>query len=329
MYLRGVRLNNIAIFAGSNNDDMTRNICRFLQVHMSKSSVKKFPDSEIIVEVCSQARGKDCFIIQSICPPVNDSIMELLIFIDCLKRASARTVSVVIPYYGYARQDRKDKGRTPITARLVADILETAGADRVLTVDLHAKQIEGFFDIPVDHLTAAPVFVKKLRREDLNDSIVLSPDVGNVKTASHYADELGLDISIVHKKRIDGEKVEAEHIIGDVDGKHVLMFDDMISTAGTMCSAAKLAVSKGALSVRAFATHGLFVGSAITRLEESPINEVTVTNSILLNEKVSQLKTVNVNVLPIDYLLGEAILRIYQNRSVSVLLESNREYDMR
>ncbi len=322
-------MNNIAIFAGSNNDDMTRNICRFLQVHMSKSTVSKFPDSEIIVEVHSQARGKDCFVVQSTCPPANDSLMELLIFIDCLKRASAKTITAVIPYYGYARQDRKDKGRTPITAKLIANMITEAGADRVLALDLHAKQIEGFFDIPVDHLTAVPVFIRKLKRENLDNYIVLSPDVGNVKTASRYADELGLDLAIVHKKRLTGEDVEAEHIIGDVEGKDILMFDDMISTAGTMCSAAKLAKEKGAKDIRAFATHGLFVGPAFDRLNNSPINEVTVTNSILIEDKDKKSKNVNINVEPIDYLLGEAILRIYQNRSVSVLLESNKEYDMR
>lgn len=324
-------MNNLAVFAGSNNVSMAKNICKFLQIPLSTSEVKKFPDSEIIVEVTSQARGKDCFIIQSTCLPANDSLMELLIFIDCLKRASAKTITAVIPYYGYARQDRKDKGRTPITAKLIADILETAGANRVLTIDLHAKQIEGFFDIPVDHLTAAPVFIKKLRTEDLSNYIVLSPDVGNVKTASRYADELGLDISIVHKRRIDGEKVEAEHIIGDVDGKDVLMFDDMISTAGTMCSAAELAVVKGAKNIRAFATHGLFVGPAFDRLIKSPINEVTTTNTILIDREDYRLikRKIKINILPVDYLLGEAILRIYQNRSVSVLLESNREYDMR
>ena len=203
------------------------------------------------------------------------------------------------------------------------------GADLVLTVDLHAKQIEGFFNIPVDHLTAAPVFIRKLRRENLKNSVVLSPDVGNVKAASRYADELGLDISIVHKRRKDAEEVEAEHIIGDVDGKDVLMFDDMISTAGTMCSAAKLAVDNGAKSIRAFATHGLFVGPAYERLDKSPINEITVTNSILLDEKVYGFKNLNIKVLLLDYLIGEAILRIYQKRSVSVLLESGKEYDMR
>lgn len=322
-------MNNIAIFAGSNNYLMTKNICDFLQVPMSDSDTNMFPDTEIIVEIKSQARGKDCFVIQSTSRPVNDSLMELLIFIDCLKRASAKTITAVIPYYGYARQDRKDKGRTPITAKLIADMLGKAGADRILTVDLHAKQIEGFFNIPVDHLTAAPVFIRKLRREDLNNSIVLSPDVGNVKSASRFADELGLDISIVHKRRKNAEEVEPEHIIGDVDGKDVLMFDDMISTAGTMCSAAKLAVKNGAKSVRAFATHGLFVGPAYKRLDESPINEITVTNSILLDEKVYGFKNLNITMLPIDYLIGEAILRIYQNRSVSVLLESGKEYDMR
>jgi len=322
-------VNNIAVFSGSNNELMTQNICNFLQIPLSLSSINIFPDSEIIVEVNSQARGKDCFVVQSISPPTNDSLMEILIFIDCLKRASAKTITAVIPYYGYARQDRKDKGRTPITAKLIADMLSTAGANRVLTLDLHAKQIEGFFNIPVDHLTAVPVFVRKLKQEDLGNYIVLSPDVGNVKTASRYADELGLDISIVHKKRLNGEQVEAEQIIGDVEGKDILMFDDMISTAGTICSAAKLAVKKGAKNIRAFATHGLFVGQAFDRLEDSPINEITVTNSILLSDKdIVKSSNLNIKVLTIDYLLGEAILRIYQNRSVSVLLESGREYDM-
>lgn len=322
-------MNNIAVFSGSNNELMTKNICNFLQIPLSLSSINIFPDSEIIVEVNSQARGKDCFVVQSISPPTNDSLMEILIFIDCLKRASAKTITAVIPYYGYARQDRKDKGRTPITAKLIADMLSTAGANRVLTLDLHAKQIEGFFNIPVDHLTAVPVFVRKLKQEDLGNYIVLSPDVGNVKTASRYADELGLDISIVHKKRLNGEQVEAEQIIGDVEGKDILMFDDMISTAGTICSAAKLAVKKGAKNIRAFATHGLFVGQAFERLKDSPINEITVTNSILLSDKdIVKSSNLNIKVLTIDYLLGEAILRIYQNRSVSVLLESGREYDM-
>jgi len=322
-------MNNLAIFSGSANPELTKDICDYLEVPMKNAVVSHFPDGETMVKVNDEVRGKNCFIVQPTCTPVNNNIMELLIFIDCLRRASARSISVVIPYYGYARQDRKAEGRTPITARMVADMITCSGADRVLTMDLHASQIEGFFNMPVDHLTAFPAILSHIKSEiPLADITILSPDVGNMKMGGKYAQELNVDLSVVDKRRINGEETVAMTLVGDVSGKHVLMFDDMISTAGTICTAASLALGRGAKKISVFATHGLFTGPAYDRLIMSSIDEIYVTNTVPLNKRMKEFgegSYPTIGVISVAKLLGEAILRIYQDRSVSILLTSDYE----
>jgi len=319
-------MNNLAIFSGTANPELTKNICVYLEVPMKNAVVSHFPDGETIVKVDDEVRGKNCFIVQPTCTPVNINIMELLIFVDCLRRASARSISVVIPYYGYARQDRKSEGRTPITARMVADLVTRSGADRVLTMDLHASQIEGFFNMPVDHLTAYPVFLSYLKKEiPLDDITILSPDVGNMKMGDKYAQALNVNLSVIDKRRISGEDAVAMKLVGDVAGKHVLMFDDMISTAGTICSAALMAQEQGAKKISVFATHGLFNGPAYNRLIDSSINNIYISDTVPLNKLMRDMKRPVIEVISVAKLLGEAILRIYQDRSVSILLMSDYE----
>jgi len=319
-------MNNLLVFSGSANQDLTKEICDYIEVGMGNAVVSHFPDGETMVKIEDDVRGKDCFIIQPTCTPVNVNVMELLIFIDCLRRASAKSISVVIPYYGYARQDRKTEGRTPITARMVADLLTWSGAGRVLTMDLHASQIEGFFNMPVDHLSAFPAILSFLKKNMcLDDVIVLSPDVGNMKMADKYANALDVDLSVVDKRRINGEETIALKLVGNVKDKHVLMFDDMISTAGTICQASKLSIKNGAKKISVFATHGLFTGPAYDRLIESSINNIYVTNTVPLSKRMKDMQHPSVKVISIAKLLGEAILRIYQDRSVSVLLRSDYE----
>jgi len=282
-----------------------------------------FPDGELLVKVEEDVRGRDCFIVLSTSYPTNDNLMELMIFMDCLRRASAKQIIPVIPYLAYARQDRKDKGRVPITAKLVANLLTKAGADRIIAVDLHAAQIQGFFDIPVDHLSATPVFLEYFddRREELGDLCLLSPDVGNVKVAEAMANLLGGDLAIINKKRVSGSKiVTGTKIIGDVKDKTVLMFDDMISTAGTVIEAAKLAKQEGASRIIAAATHGLLCGTAIERLIDSPIEQIVITNTIPTAVKASERNEKFVD-LCVSKLLSEAIYRIHNNLSLSEMFE--------
>jgi ribose-phosphate pyrophosphokinase len=249
---------------------------------------------------------------------VNDSLMELLIFIDCLRRASAKRITAVIPYYGYARQDRKAEGRTPITAKLVANMLVTAGVDRVLTMNLHADQIQGFFDIPLDHLTAAPVLAKHFVDRDIQDRVLVSPDVGNIKFGNEFASRIGSELAVIHKRRVSGDETVAVSVIGNVERKNVMMFDDMITTAGTVCEAAKLVRRQGAKGVYVAATHGVFVGSAVERLVEADLNEIVVTDTIPLRAEVRE-RLSNLTVLSVSDLIGEAIRRIHEHRSVSAL----------
>jgi ribose-phosphate pyrophosphokinase len=245
--------------------------------------------------------------------------MELLIFIDCLARASARRITAVLPYFGYARQDRKSEGRTPITAKLVANLIVTAKVNRVLAIDLHAEQVQGFFDIPVDHLTAEPVLLKYFRKSDLSNIVVVSPDVGNVKTANVYAQDLGADLAVIDKRRVSGADAVATRIIGNVQGKDVLMFDDMITTAGTICSAAQMVRENGAKSIRVAATHGVFAPPAVDRLNNSSIDEVVVADTVPLSEESKKIR--NLKVLTVAELLGEAIHRIHNDESVSEIFE--------
>jgi ribose-phosphate pyrophosphokinase len=307
------------LFTGRANPDLARKISEYLGMPMGRANIFDFPDSEIMIKMEEDIRGRDVFIIQSTCHPVNDSLMELLIFIDCAKRASASRITAVLPYFGYARQDRKDEGRTPITAKLVANLLQTAGATRLLSLDLHANQIQGFFDIPVDNLLAEPVLSRYFAEQHFDDLTLVSPDVGNVKRARIYARRLQGDLAIIDKRRVSGEDVETGHLIGDVKDRTVLMVDDMISTAGTICNAARLCKDKGARKILVGATHGVLCGPAIERLRDAPIDEVLVTDSIPIEQEKINACDGKLKVLSVASLMGEAIHRIHNNESVSSL----------
>ncbi len=311
-------LRHMRVFGGSSHPSLVRKICESLDLELAGAVVERFPDGETIIKVEDDVRGKDCFVIQSTCPPVNDNLMELLIFIDSLRRASADRITVVIPYFGYARQDRKSEGRTPITAKLVANMLATAGVDRVLTMDLHADQIQGFFDIPVDHLTAAPVLGEYFKSLNLENITLLSPDVGNIKTANKFTSQLGGDLAIIDKRRTSSDTITAVNIIGEVKGKTVLIVDDMITTAGTATAAAKLVREHGAEKVLLGATHAIFAGPAIDRLKDSGIDGLVVTDTTPVGENTVGVLD-NLTVLSVSNLIGEAIRRIHEHESISAL----------
>ena len=310
--------NGIVIFGGTASTALTDKICGYLELKRGRATVGRFPDNETLVKLEEDVRGKDCFVVQSTCPPVNDNLMELLIFIDCLRRASAKRITAVIPYYGYARQDRKSEGRTPITAKLVANMLTKAGLNRVVAMNLHADQIQGFFDIPVDHLTAAPVLAKHFLDRHLRDAVLVSPDVGNIKFGSDFASRIGGELAVIHKRRLTGDLTVAVTIVGNMKGKTVMMFDDMITTAGTVSEAAKLVRQHGAAAIYVAATHAVFAGPALDRLQEAQFNEIVVTDTIPAGaEAVKRLP--NLTVLSVASLVGEAIRRIHEHRSVSAL----------
>ncbi|MHC4947589.1 MAG: ribose-phosphate diphosphokinase [Planctomycetota bacterium] len=311
---------HLKIFAGRAGRALAEAMCRHLSLPLAAGYTELFPDGELIVKVDEDVRGRDCFVVQSTCDPVNAGLMELLIFVDCLRRASARRITAVIPYFGYARQDRKDEGRTPITAKLVANLIAAAGADRVLCMDLHAAQIQGFFDIPVDHLSATQVFCDYFAgiRHELGDVAIVSPDVGNVKMANMYAGMLDAELAIIDKRRESGMKVASKNLIGDVSGRAVLMVDDMITTAGTVCEAAKLVMERGATSVIAAATHAVLVGLSVQRLNEAPISRVVVTDTIPHSPRLDALQH-KLHRLTVAKLLGEAVHRIHHDMSVSAL----------
>jgi ribose-phosphate pyrophosphokinase len=317
---------HLKIFAGRSGKGLAKAMCEHLSLELAAGHTELFPDGELIVKVTEDVRGRDCFVVQSTCEPVNDHLMELLIYIDCLRRASARRITAVIPYFGYARQDRKDEGRVPISAKMVANLITAAGADRVLCMDLHAAQIQGFFDLPVDHLSAAPVFVEYFHaiREDLGDLVLVSPDVGNVKVANMYANLLNADLAIIDKRRQSGSNVVSKNLIGTVKDRPVLMVDDMISTAGTICEAAKLVKEKGAGDVFAAATHPVLVGLAMERLHEAPIRRIVVTDTIPDGERLDPIRN-KLQVLTVAKLLGEAVHRIHHDMSVSALFRSAAE----
>jgi ribose-phosphate pyrophosphokinase len=308
---------NLKIFSGTSNVALTTAVCKYLGIRLGGANIEVFPDSEKVIKLEDDVRGRDCFVLQSTCNPVDTNLVELLIYLDCLRRASARRITAVIPYFGYARQDRKDEGRVPITAKLVANLITIAGADRVLAIDLHAAQLQGFFDIPVDHLTGGLVLCKYFRDKKIGNLVVVSPDVGNMKIASKYAGRLGGELAIVHKRRISGSNVKAQEIIGDVEGRNVLMCDDIIATAGTVCSAAELVKQRGAKKVYIGATHGVFAGPAIERLAKAPIDEVVTTDTIPLSDEAKQVT--RIKVLTVSEMLGEAIKRIHRDESVSSL----------
>jgi len=311
---------NLKIFSGSSNPALSGAVCKYLGIPLGGAKIDRFPDGEKVIRVEDDVRGRDCFVLQSTCEPVDEHLVELLIYLDCLRRASASRITAVIPYYGYARQDRKDEGRVPITAKLVANMITTAGADRVLAIDLHAHQLQGFFDIPVDHLAGELVLSKYFRGLKINNLTVISPDVGNMKTAARYAAHLGGDLAIVHKRRLSGSKVEAQEIIGEVRGRNILMCDDIIATAGTVCGAAALVKERGAEKVYIGATHGVFAPQASERLAKAPIDGVVVTDTIPLNKTSEKIR--NIKVLSVAAMLGEAIKRIHRNESVSNLFNN-------
>jgi ribose-phosphate pyrophosphokinase len=305
----------LQLVAGNATPDLSESIAEHLGMRPSPSRVARFPDGEIDVQVNENVRGNDVFVIQSTCPPVNDNLMELLVLIDALRRASASRITAVIPYFGYARKDRKDEGRVPITAKLVANLLATAGAQRVLTVDLHAAQIQGFFDIPVDHLYAAPVLAQHFRDQAIQRLTVVAPDVGSSKMARGYANRLGGDLAIVDKRRTSADNVEVGAVIGDVRDRNVLIIDDMISTAGSITQAARTVRSAGAVSVRIAATHGVLCGPARERLAEAAVDEIVLTDTI----PVDTAGVPRLTVLSLAPFLAEAIQRVHEERSISVL----------
>jgi ribose-phosphate pyrophosphokinase len=309
---------NLKLFSGRANPLLAQKISDYLGIPLGTVKIAPFPDGEMLIKIEEDVRGRDVFVIQSTCAPVNESLMELLIFIDCARRASAERVTAVIPYFGYARQDRKDEGRVPITAKLVANMITAAGADRVLTVDLHAAQIQGFFDIPVDNLYAEPVLSLHYSQLKLDDLVLVSPDVGNVKRARAYAHRLGGDLAIINKRRVSGSDVQVGRIIGEVTDRTVLMIDDLISTANTVASAARLVRDRGARRVLVGATHAVLCGPAVERLRDAPIDEVVVTDTVPVSrEKAEGIG--KLRVLSLSALIGEAIHRIHNHESVSSL----------
>ena len=312
-------MNSMKIFTGRGHPDLTQKVCDYLGLPLGRAVMGNFPDTEIACKIDEDVRGRDVFIIQPTCPPVNDNLMELLIMIDSFMRASAERITAVIPYFGYARQDRKDEGRVPITAKLVANLITRAGANRVLAMDLHAAQIQGFFDIPTDHLYAAPVIDEHIKGMGFADEdlVVVSPDEGSIKRALAHMGRLGGHLAIIDKRRSSAEKTRAAHVIGSqIEGKVALIFDDMISTGSSICGAAQVLRQAGARKVYLAATHGLLVGGAVERLQQAPIDGLILTDSIPLPlEKVIPKLTV----LSVAPLLGEAIKRIHRNESVSRL----------
>ncbi|MBE9504978.1 MAG: ribose-phosphate pyrophosphokinase [Proteobacteria bacterium] len=310
-------LDKIRIFTGNSNSSLSTEICEFLKVPLGQAMVKSFSDGEIAVEIQENIRGRHVFVIQSTCTPVNHNIMELLVMIDAMKRASAGYITAVIPYYGYARQDRKAAPRTPITAKLVADLITAAGATRLLSMDLHAGQIQGFFNIPVDHIYAMPVVLDYIKEHMGDDIVVVSPDAGGVERSRAYAKRLGAALAIIDKRRTGPNVAEVMHIIGDVEGKTAIIVDDMVDTAGTLTQAAKALMENGAKSVCASCTHAVLSGPAIERIENSAIEQLVITNSIPLTEAGRNCE--KIKVLSVASLLGEAIRRIHSDDSVSSL----------
>jgi ribose-phosphate pyrophosphokinase len=316
MTRRAERLGDLRIFTGSAHPGLARDIAAYLGIPLGDATVGRFPDGEINAKINDDVRGRDVFVVQPTCPPVNDNLVELLLLIDCLRRASAGRITAVFPYFGYARKDRKDEGRVPISAKLVANLVVTSGVDRVLALDLHAPQIQGFFDIPVDHLFAAPVLVKHLRTLGLEDPVVVAPDVGGIKMARAYAKSLGAGLAIVDKRRVSPESAEAVHVIGEVAGKTVVLVDDMISTAGTITEGARAVVAHGAKRVLVCATHPVLCGPAADRLAAAGLESVVVTDTIPPSATAGVR---NLQVRTVSGLLGEAIRRIHESESVSSL----------
>ena len=309
---------DLKLFTCNAHPELANEIAELMGIKVGKSTVNKFSDGEIQVSIWESVRDCDVYVVQPTCAPVNDHLMELLIMIDALKRASAGRINAVIPYYGYARQDRKAKARDPITAKLVANLIQAAGADRVISMDLHANQIQGYFDIPVDHLLGLPILTKYFKEKNLDDIVVVSPDHGSVTRARNMAQRLDAPIAIVDKRRPEPNKSEIMNIIGDINGKNCILLDDMIDTAGTICNAANALMELGAKSVYACATHGVLSGPAMERLEKSPIKELVLLNTVPIADEKKIDKMTFISVGPI---FSEVITRIYQGGSVSPLFD--------
>ena len=319
-------MSQLQVFSGRANPELAKKICKFMGIELADCRFSTFPDGEFHCKI-QDVRGRDVFIVQPTCPQVNDNLMELLIMIDTCLRASAERITAVVPYYGYARQDRKDEGRVPITAKLVANMITRAGADRVLTMDLHAAQIQGFFDVPVDHLYAGSVLNEHFLSLNIptKDIVIVSPDEGSIKRAVGHAKRIGGELAILDKRRLSADKIVQENIIGGpVEGKVALLFDDMISTAGSICGAAELVKKKGAKEIHVAASHGVLAGKAVERLKKAPLDSIVVTDSIPISaEKAAQLP--NLKVLSIAPMMGEAIRRIHQHKSISDIFREDDE----
>ncbi len=307
----------LKIFSGNSNPILAMKIAEVMGIPLGKIRVGRFADGEVDVHILENVRGSDCYVVQSTCPPVNENLMELLVMIDAFKRASAGRIIAVIPYFGYARADRKAEPRVPISAKLVANLLTVAGADRVITIDLHAPQIQGFFDIPVDNLYARPVFLEYIKDMNISNTVVVSPDIGSVDRSRSFAKRLDLNLVIVDKRRPKANMAEVYNIIGDVKDKNCLIFDDMIDTAGTLTSVARVIKEAGALKIIAFATHGVLSKDAFKKIEDSPIEEVVFTDTIPIDET----KSSKVKVITVSKMLAEAIRRNHLRQSISELFD--------
>ena len=311
----------LKIFSGSANPELAADIAKYLGGSLGKLKINTFSDAEIYVQIGESVRGKDVYIIQPTCAPANEHIMELMILMDAFRRASCHEITAVIPYFGYARQDRKTQGREAITAKLVADLLATSGADRVITVELHAGQIQGFFNMPMDNLSSTPVMLDYILSKNIEDLVIVSPDVGGVSRARAFAKKLNAPIAIIDKRRTEHNKAEVMNIIGDVSGKNAILFDDMIDTAGTICAGAKILRESGAKDIYAMCTHAVLSGPAIERLNEAPIKEVIITNSIPSTIKRDEHNMEKFKVLSLARLLGDAIKCIDSKGSMSELFD--------
>ncbi|MDR1612905.1 MAG: ribose-phosphate pyrophosphokinase [Planctomycetota bacterium] len=309
--------NPVRVFIGNAHRELGYAVCRRLGVAPGRIDIQRFPDTETKIRILDDVRGIDAFIVQPTSPPVNENLMELLIIVDALRRASAHSITAVIPYFGYARQDRKHEGRVPITAKLVANLLAASGVNRVLCLDLHAAQIQGFFDIPMDHLFSTPVLIDYLTSIKLDKCVVMSPDVGSIKMADRYARRIGCGIAVTEKRRLSDEDVETGYVIGEIADRDVVIVDDMITSAGSMAAAVKAARDSGARTIRAMATHGLFVSNAFERLLEAGATEVIVTDTVPPQACVPP--ELNLTVISVADLLGDAIGRIHRNKSISLL----------
>lgn len=309
--------NRLKVFSGSANQALTKQICDFLAIPVGDMELRRFADGEIYSQIRENVRGIDVFIVQPTCTPVNDNLLELLLLIDAFKRASAKRVTAVMPYFGYARQDRKDRPRVPISSKLVANLLEAARADRILTMDLHAPQIQGFFDIPVDHLFATPVLIEYLRDLNIDNAVIVSPDAGGVERARFLSKKLHTPLAIIDKRRTKPNEADVVNVIGEVDGMNAIIIDDMIDTAGTLTKVAEVLINKGAASVMAAAAHPILSGPAVERIEKSKLEKIVVTDSVPLKDEAC--KSDKIVQLSVARLLGEAIKSIHEETSVSKL----------